>query len=236
MEQLKSETATPSPAQIDANRANAQLSTGPVTPEGKAASSQNARKHGLTAARVILQSDADREAFFTLESELRDQLQPAGRIEELYFAQILVSSWQIERCDQLHVELAETGTDPLLDATQSTIVKRIEAYYRRNERSLARAMRQLKELQSERIYRECVLGATPAENPIVPALVPVATVQERTRKQLRCVQQEQDAALQAKVPAATFDASKYLKGLPAKPSKINTVQNEPNSAAPKKAA
>lgn len=36
-----------SDARLAANRANAQHSTGPVTPEGKAASSRNATKHGI---------------------------------------------------------------------------------------------------------------------------------------------------------------------------------------------
>ena len=39
-----------SPAQIRANRQNARRSTGPRTPLGRSASSQNARRHGLTAA------------------------------------------------------------------------------------------------------------------------------------------------------------------------------------------
>jgi hypothetical protein len=39
-----------SPAQIQANRRNARRSTGPRTPLGRQASSQNARRHGLTAS------------------------------------------------------------------------------------------------------------------------------------------------------------------------------------------
>ena len=39
-----------SPAQIRANRQNARRSTGPRTQLGRSASSQNARRHGLTAA------------------------------------------------------------------------------------------------------------------------------------------------------------------------------------------
>jgi hypothetical protein len=43
-----------SAARQTANTANAQLSTGPTSPEGKASSSQNARKHGLTASELVI--------------------------------------------------------------------------------------------------------------------------------------------------------------------------------------
>ena len=41
-------------AQHTANQANAQLSTGPTSEEGKAISSQNRRKFGLTGRFVVL--------------------------------------------------------------------------------------------------------------------------------------------------------------------------------------
>jgi len=39
--------------QIEANRRNARLSTGPTTEEGKSKSRRNAIRHGLTAETVI---------------------------------------------------------------------------------------------------------------------------------------------------------------------------------------
>jgi hypothetical protein len=46
--------------QIEANRGNAKRSTGPKTVAGKSASSQNARRHGLTAARGAMEKHAER--------------------------------------------------------------------------------------------------------------------------------------------------------------------------------
>ena len=40
--------------QLDANRRNAQLSTGPQTPEGRAAVRNNALTHGLTAQYAVM--------------------------------------------------------------------------------------------------------------------------------------------------------------------------------------
>jgi hypothetical protein len=46
---------------VQANRRNALLSTGSKTPEGKAVSAQNARKHGLLSCEVLLPGE-DEEA------------------------------------------------------------------------------------------------------------------------------------------------------------------------------
>ena len=64
---------------LEANRANAQHSTGPRTPEGKAKVSRNPVKHGLTSKDVILRSDEDREEFTELREDLPNQV--IGRAE-----------------------------------------------------------------------------------------------------------------------------------------------------------
>jgi hypothetical protein len=51
--------------QFEANRRNAQKSTGPQTPEGKAAVSMNALRHGLRARTVVLPGK-NREEFTQL--------------------------------------------------------------------------------------------------------------------------------------------------------------------------
>ena len=47
--------------QIEANRRNAKKSTGPKTEEGKAKSSLNSLKHGLTSQRVWLDEEEEQE-------------------------------------------------------------------------------------------------------------------------------------------------------------------------------
>ena len=64
-----------SPAQITANRVNAQYSTGPTSVEGKARSARNARKHGLTSTRLEI-ADDDRPVFAQMEANLRAETAP----------------------------------------------------------------------------------------------------------------------------------------------------------------
>jgi hypothetical protein len=76
--------------QINANRKNAQKSTGPKTAEGKAAVSQNAVKHGLFAESVIKgENEAEYEAF---HDEMFAELAPVGMVE-LMLAERVISLW-----------------------------------------------------------------------------------------------------------------------------------------------
>ena len=64
-----------------ANRRNAQKSTGPRTPEGKARSKRNALKHGLLAKEIFLACRFNPEArneFETLLSQLQEAYAPAN--------------------------------------------------------------------------------------------------------------------------------------------------------------
>jgi hypothetical protein len=95
------------PAQIEANRRNAQLSTGPKTPEGKAASSMNAVKYGILARQLLVQGEYVRESpeeFHSFWTEHHEQLAPVGPLEEMLVDQIVALNWRMRR-----VRAAESG-------------------------------------------------------------------------------------------------------------------------------
>lgn len=84
---------------IAANRVNAQLSTGPITAHGKAASSQNATRHGLLSARLFI-DDEDPAEFHVVCAELARSLKPVGAIEAALVERIAVSLWRQRRLVQ----------------------------------------------------------------------------------------------------------------------------------------
>jgi hypothetical protein len=87
---------TATEAQIDANRRNAQKSSGPHTAEGKTASSRNALKHGLSANKHIL-LDEDPEEFLLLLKDLYGRFRPVGLGEEKLVERIAADQWRLDR-------------------------------------------------------------------------------------------------------------------------------------------
>jgi hypothetical protein len=71
-----------SPAQIAANQANSQLSTGPTTPEGRAVSSQNNIRYGLTCRTFRVRPGESQEDFATYANALITFYQPANIVED----------------------------------------------------------------------------------------------------------------------------------------------------------
>lgn len=87
--------------QIDANRRNAQASTGPKTPDGKMRSSQNAYRHGLSARkRIVAVGESPRE-YTKLWNDLVAYWQPANALELAHLEAIASNIWRLRRCDAL---------------------------------------------------------------------------------------------------------------------------------------
>lgn len=84
----------------EANRANAQLSTGPTTPEGKARSAQNARKHGLLSRAAVMPDD-DPATFATFADALLSELRPEGAQQELLADRVVCQAWRLRRAVML---------------------------------------------------------------------------------------------------------------------------------------
>ena len=91
--------------QIAANRRNARRSTGPKSAAGKAASSANALRHGLTAARTVVLPDEDGEAYERLRQGVLADLDPAGALQEALAQRIVVLLWRLDRAARLEAEL-----------------------------------------------------------------------------------------------------------------------------------
>src|ERR1700686_2016021 len=90
--------------QIDANRRNAQHSTGPRTAEGKAASSMNALKSGIDAQSSIIPGE-DAAALAALTERLYQDCQPQTVIESLLVDDIVRDTWLLTRFARIDAQI-----------------------------------------------------------------------------------------------------------------------------------
>jgi hypothetical protein len=108
-------------AQIQANRLNAQKSTGPRTAEGKERASRNALKHGLLAREVVIAGE-DPEEFELYREGMLAELAPAGVVETMLAERVVGLAWRLRRAERLQnmafAALDEGELEPLLEARQ----------------------------------------------------------------------------------------------------------------------
>ncbi len=101
---------TVSEAKLTANRANAQLSTGPRTTQGKTVSSMNAVKTGLTGRTVLLPSD-DVEAYQQHLAAYEAEYKPLGLRERELVQSLADIQWRLQRIPGLEMAIYARGRD-----------------------------------------------------------------------------------------------------------------------------
>ena len=80
------------PAQITANRANAQKSTGPRSAEGKSTSRFNALKHGIDAASIVIPGE-DPTDYDALAANYQRSYRPETPSENFHVDTMLRTDW-----------------------------------------------------------------------------------------------------------------------------------------------
>jgi hypothetical protein len=141
-----------SESQLAANQANAQLSTGPKSEEGKAISSQNNFRHGLTQTEgdlVFLEGES-KELFTKALAEFQKEWKPATATEHDLVERLATRQWLRRRALKLQMQfMAPDGT--ILDHKQFTLYHRYESQH---ERAYNKALADLMRLRSLRLREQ----------------------------------------------------------------------------------
>jgi uncharacterized protein YecA (UPF0149 family) len=134
------------PAQILANRQNAERSTGPVTAQGQARISQNATKLGLFSVANFVRPE-EQDIFNEFETGYLAELSPVTPLEQTLSREIIQAAWRLRRCASLEIAPPENMTDEELDRLQVSIDRARAAA----QRTFHRSLKELRRLQSEHL-------------------------------------------------------------------------------------
>jgi hypothetical protein len=148
--------------QLEANRRNAQCSTGPKTAEGKAHSSRNNLRHGLTGQISLLPTE-DRAAHDAFCNELIDSFRPESPMERQLAQSVAEDSWRLNRACAIENNMFALGhaserrelqialADAKYFQENANQFNLLTIYEQRINRNLQRNLKLLRELQAERI-------------------------------------------------------------------------------------
>ncbi len=159
-----------STAQILANQHNAERSTGPSSPAGKAASSRNATTHGLCSGFAVLPHE-DRQQFEHLLNSYAQTFQPSNEHEIFLVHRMVEARWKLARLQRMEAALFQQmtsqdagNTDPdavivaAMLAGNANAYASLQRYTAAAERSYYKAKRELE--------RERASSAQPAVAPV----------------------------------------------------------------------
>ena len=135
------------PAQDAANLANAQLSTGPVSIAGKAASAANSLKHGLTAKSVLLPGE-DEAAYRKMCEGMISSFNPGNEPEQDLVQLLCDTQWRLQRCGRIEAAIL---SEDVVDFKAIDIMSKHEA---RLKRQYSTTLNEARDLIDTRLRRE----------------------------------------------------------------------------------
>ena len=148
-----------SPAQITANRANAQKSTGPRSVEGKSASRFNALKHGIDAASIVIPGE-DPADYDALVAQYHHEYHPQSASESFHVDTMIRADWHKRRlqnveADLYHTILAESPGNSLAavllaESPAAKLLVRVQRQIAAFERTWHRANTELRRVRAEK--------------------------------------------------------------------------------------
>ena len=150
------------PAQIEANRRNAQNSTGPKSAGGKSVVARNAVTHGFYCQHLILPGENEAE-LQALRSSLYARLQPVDDLEKLFAERVVIAAWKLRRV--IAAEQKCLAYNMVTDASEF-LYKRLETADKSQkhaaslERAMDKALAELSKLQKNRPDRASVDSPT----------------------------------------------------------------------------
>ena len=160
-----------SQAQIDANRRNAQSSTGPRTQEGKAVVACNALKHGLRA-NIFKQPMTDPENFDQFLADLVAEHQPQTSSEAVYVERMALCLNKLAFLEGMQNECLFGGVQQY-DLNEHQALNVYWSQENRLERAYDRAFDRLRALQKERLRAQADPSGQPSIAPSVTAMPPL---------------------------------------------------------------
>jgi hypothetical protein len=135
--------------QIEANKANAQKSTGPRTDEGKAKSSRYRLSHGFASSARIIPGE-DRQELRELLFDLMREHQPATPTEQILVEKMAMNQWLSLRAFSLQaLVFADPEASDTRHSTPQDLALLIR-YHTSAENAFHKAYNQLVKAQKER--------------------------------------------------------------------------------------
>jgi hypothetical protein len=141
------------PAQIAANCANAQRSTGPLTADGKTAVSRNSLSHGLSARQFAVLPHEDPAEYQALLEALIADHKPQGATQLFLVEEMAQAQWKLRRIAAMEAELL-TSEYSLAnwfkdDCSKDEVLLKLSRYEGSARRAWYKALAELRRLRSE---------------------------------------------------------------------------------------